>query len=406
MAVEPVADDKAQDPNHPEAWGPALLQELIAKGKDGLSDQGKTWAGWAREKFNPGAYLGAGSWNWQHMIGACLLWLDPGLAVGAWGGEPTTVGGWWLKLLQAQGGELPLTGDQDILCRFGGTETLSSTYEPFRAGSINAVRLLALRFPEAQGSAALLTATARYNNLLAALLALGGVPWWDREGHANARGVPYYDGPTISPVGERSTPAHAYQSDLGPFLALAAGFTVTISKREEWPMDVCRQVKRAGGLGVKPEVASACFALGVGAGSLAVLLKTLAGVTLDSRMEWLRHPEGVLVMSGPRLNNNTPKIFWSWADNASQKMAIGFPWQEGKHRGKGASTAAGSCELTTDSEGRPCVIAKAEEGHDAMCPLPASAPLYHVIGDAEGIRLATPPGTPADPIHPSGPPLE
>ncbi|HTQ81146.1 MAG TPA: hypothetical protein VMM92_14200, partial [Thermoanaerobaculia bacterium] len=69
--------DKALDPSHPEAWGPALLLELLAFGPNALSKQGNIWKEWVRQRFNPDGYQGAGSWNWQHMIGVCLVWLDP-----------------------------------------------------------------------------------------------------------------------------------------------------------------------------------------------------------------------------------------------------------------------------------------------------------------------------------------
>jgi hypothetical protein len=379
--------DKRLDPGHPEAWAPALLRELIDFGAAGLSRQGGIWAEWARERFRPESYLGAGSWNWQHMICACLLWLDPQTEVDFLG-RTIPILDWWNELLAAQLGRQPLA--DAILDRFGGTETLSSTYEELRAGSVASLRLLALRFPDNPRSPEVLTLTGAYAQILSCLLALGAAPWWDRQGHVGAGNKPYYTGPTVSPVGERSTPAHAYQSDLGPFLALATGLPLETSKREDWPVEVCRQVAALDPtLGVDPGIAAACRALVAGDGSAAgTVVAALARVTLASRIEWLRWPEGVLALSGPRINLNTPKIFWSFADRATQTMQIGFPWQGGQHRGKGASTAPGSCEIRKRSDGRPYVIAQAEEGNDAERDLPASAPLYHVIGDASGMRMA------------------
>ncbi|HTQ80371.1 MAG TPA: hypothetical protein VMM92_10265, partial [Thermoanaerobaculia bacterium] len=290
--------------------------------------------------------------------------------------------------LAAQAGQLDL--GVPIFSYFGGTETMSSTYEEFRAGSVAALRLLALRFPQNPAAPAMLTATGRYNEILTALLALGAEPWWDRQGHANARGAPYYDGPTVSPVSERSTPAHAYQNDLGPFLALAAGLPLNVSKREDWPMGVVRQVAALDPtLGIDPSLAASCRALVQGdASALSAVVGSLAGVKLFSQLEWTRFAEGLLVTGGPRLNFNTPKIFWSFADNASQTMQIGFPWQGGQHRGAGASTAAGGSQILTNISGGLSVIAQAEQGHDASYSLPASTPLYHVIGDTGGIRIA------------------
>jgi len=377
-------DDKRLEANHPEAWAPALLLELIEFGPGGISNQGKIWAQWARDQFRPDSYQGAGSWNWQHMIGASLLWLDPGTEV-SFLGQKLTILDWWSELLAAQVGRQPLA--DSIFSRFGGTETLSSTYEEFRAGSVASLRLLALRFPQNPQSKEVLAQTAEYNEILCCLLALGAAPWWDRDNHTGAKKQPYYTGPTVSPVGERSTPAHAYQSDLGPFLALAVGLPLDVSKREDWPMEVCRKVAALDPtLGVDPALAAACRNVVAGDGSaVATVVGRLQKVTLLSPVEWTRWPEGVLVTSGPRLNGNTPKIFWSFADRASQTMQIGFPWQGG--RGKGASKAAGSCEILKRDDGRPFVVAKAQEGLDAEHDLPAGPPIYHAIGDASGVRL-------------------
>jgi hypothetical protein len=378
-----TVDDKSLQQGHPEAWAPPLLLALIA-GR-ALSDQEKTWVDWSSKSFNTGALLGAGSWNHMQMIAAARCWLGDQVAVQ-----------WMLKLLALQVDNAPVSEDSTILTQFGGTETLSSTYEMFRAGSYNALRLLAQRFPQNPAAAEALRLTARYNEVLMALLALGAVPWWDRVGHWGS-GRPYYDGPTVSPVGERSTPAHGWQSDLGPFLALAAALPLTTSRREDWSMAVCRNVNsEASGFGIPPASAAMCHALVAAGGPVDGVLTILTGIKLFSKMEWIRWPEGMLVFSGPRLNGNTPKVFWSFADNATQKMDIGFPWQAGFHRGKGASTAAGDSKVET-TDGGLTVTATAEAGRDASRKLPGSAPLYHVLGDRDGIRLV-PAASPPTPV--------
>jgi len=205
------------------------------------------------DQFRPDSYQGAGSWNWQHMIGASLLWLDPGTEV-SFLGQKLTILDWWSELLAAQVGRQPLA--DSIFSRFGGTETLSSTYEEFRAGSVASLRLLALRFPQNPQSKEVLAQTGRVQRDSSAVCWPWARPLVGSRQPYRCQKQPYYTGPTVSPVGERSTPAHAYQSDLGPFLALAVGLPLDVSKREDWPMEVCRKVAALDPtLGVDPALA-------------------------------------------------------------------------------------------------------------------------------------------------------
>jgi hypothetical protein len=361
--------------NHPEQWAPPLLMALIGGGP--LTDQEKTWAGWAQSDFSPWAYLKPGvSCNWQHMIGAALLWYDPQFKISSSGPfAAANIAAWWQGLLQSQLGQLK-TGT--IFDSLGLTEPLSEIYEPFRWGSILGVRLLAVRSPQSLGGAApdLLGLSAQYSAALSGLLALGGVPWTD-PGYQGAAGY-WYDGPTFSPVSERSE-APGLQSDRGPLFCLATGWPLSVSKRETWAGQVARLVLKESpdGLGK-----GACFdaaAALLRGGPVDPVIGCLAGVRLSAEQHWMSWPEGLLSYKPSRHNTNTPCVFWSWSDNAQKQMAIGWPWGTGRHR---EDPEPGICSI----QGNQIVATLPQSGATSSHEIPTSTPIYHVMADQDGVR--------------------
>lgn len=366
--------------SHPEKWAPLLLMALIGGGP--LTNQEQTWAEWAQADFNPWAYLKPGvSCNWQHMIGAALLWYKPQFQISSTGPFPASnIAGWWQGLLEAQLGQLK-TGT--IFDSLGLTEPLSEIYEPFRWGSILGVRLLALRSPQSLGDAApdLLDLSAQYSAVISGLLALGGVPW-TTPGYQGAAGF-WYNGPTFSPVSERSE-APGLQSDRGPLFCLATGWPLSVSKRETWAAQIGRLVLKQSpdGLGNGP-----CF------GAAADLLRgapvdgvvgCLGKIKLSAEQHWMSWSEGLLSYKPNRENTNTPCIFWSWSDNSQKQMLIGWPWGPGRHR---EDPAAGVCSIQNGQIVATLPLLKCA-GNPATQAIPTGTPIYHVVADQDGVRNA------------------
>ncbi|HVR07784.1 MAG TPA: hypothetical protein VMW75_07010, partial [Thermoanaerobaculia bacterium] len=273
----------------PQDWAPALLTALIA-GQPITGPLGQ-YETWAKSDFSPAAYLDSGeSSNWQHMIGACLLWLDTGFPVNG-DGLPfpaTTIVEWWLGLLQTQTGA---TATDTMFQYFGLSEPLSCIYEQMRWGSVLAVRLLALRQPGMPSASELLTLTARYSEVLCGLLALGGAGWTAQaalsdsqpgQGFKGGDGF-WYDGPTFSPVSERSE-LMGLQTDLGPLWCMATGWDLSVSKREQWPAGIGHLVlaeNSGGGFGSGAGfVAAMALVQGATAGTLAAVVDNLAGIRI------------------------------------------------------------------------------------------------------------------------------
>jgi uncharacterized protein YeaC (DUF1315 family) len=296
------------------------------------------------------------------MIAAALAWLGDG-----------TAAAWLLDLLEVNLGQAK--GEAEILSRFGGNETLSSTYESFRAGSYNALRLLALRHPGHPLADRVLALTSRYNEVLAALLSLGAVPWTDTEAFKGAR--TWYTGPMVSPVGERSG-THAFQGDLGPFLGLACGLDF-VSRREDWPLSVCRLCP--GGLGISPASVQKISDVINGKTGPEPVLDLLSGITLWAPMSWSRWPDGTaLTYKDSRQNGNTACIFWSLADPGEQRMSIGYPWPPGFSASR-HSKESGACGI----EERQIVATVGDSS--ARRDLSEGPPLWSVRGDSQGVRM-------------------
>jgi hypothetical protein len=385
-----VTDSKSE----PQEWAPDLLQALIA-GQPITGDLA-LYAQWAKTTFSPDAYLTPGkSGNWQHMIGACLFWIDPSTPVDGTGlpFPAANILEWWLGLLQAQAGKIPTA---TMFQYFGLSEPLSSVYEQFRWGSVLSIRLWALEHPDDEQSISLLTWTASYSEILCSLLALGGVGWTAQqaflnnapgEGFAGAEGF-WYGGPTFSPVSERSE-AMGLQTDLGPLWCMATGWSPAFWRRPGWAAEIGSKVLASPNSGKN---------FGSGAGfqaaldwlktpnesTLSAIINNLAGIKLWSPQYWLTWPEhGLLVYKTAHQNGNTPCIFWSWSDFAAQSITLGWPWPPGRNREQSPPCGCSINEATGE------IVATVQEADAvvATLALPSGSPTYSVAGDTTGIRL-------------------
>jgi hypothetical protein len=381
--------------SEPHEWAPNLLQALIAE--QPITGDLAHCARWAKDSFCPAAYLAPDtSASGQHIIGACLLWMDPAATPASGGDLPfpaRTISDWWLGVLQAQAGANPTATMFDY---FGLSEPLSCIYEPYRWGSILAVRLWALRNPSHAQSPALLTWTARYSEILCGLLALGGVAWTAQRAFLN--GSPaggflggngyWYRGPTFSPVGECSE-AMGLRTDLGPLWCMATGWSLPVSRREQWAAQIGRQVLAAPdsghNFGSRAGFHAAFAWLKTpNESKLAAVIETLAGIKLWSPQHWLTWPRGLLVYKTVRLNANTPCIFWSWSDFGAQSIHLGWPWPP-RHNRKD-STSCGCC--INYGKGEIVAMVREPDAVPAVLALPSGSPSLSVVGDSTGIRAA------------------
>lgn len=385
MTVLPQLADR----KHGEVWAGLLLQELVTHGRGGLSRACTVYAEWAKADFSWWAQAEntqLPSWNMFVVQGACSLWLNPGLVVG----RSYSIIDWWREWLALQVGDgvtsLPLRASlagmpppsldtlHSISRCFDGTETLSAMYGDGRYGAVAAVRLLALRHPKHPAAPELIRLTGRYLEILATLLALSSRPWTD-PGYRADNGHMWYAGPTVAPVGERSEAA-GLQNDRGPILQTLRGGPQT-SNRSGWPAEVFAKLVA--------EFPSEARSYQRGDDLPFVIVSRLFGVRLWSEQHWVRWSEGLLVWKPRRQNNNTPAVFWAWMDDSAKRMTIGYPYPEGKHRGKGASGAQGHCELLGPQGGWTIAAAGIDGGLPAKLILPVSGdPLWSIVGDTNG----------------------
>jgi len=379
----------------PQDWAPELLTALIAG--EPITGPLTLYQSWAQSDFAPAAYLDSGeSSNWQHMIGACRLWMDAASPVDG-SGLPFSAGTileWWLGLLQVQAGAI---ATETMFQYFGLSEPLSAIYEQMRWGSVLAVRLLALRQPDLPSASDLLDATARYSEVLCGLLALGGARWTAQaalcdsqpsQGFSGAGG-PWYDGPTFSPVSERSE-AMGLQTDLGPLWCMATGWELSVSRREQWAAGIGRQVLAAdpgGRFGSGPGFGAASdLVQGASAGTLAAVVENLAGIRLWAPLHWLTWPQdGLLVYKESCQNVNTPCIFWSWSDDGQQSINLGWPWPPGRNR---EHLVPSQCSIQGS-----VITATVQEDRSvpASLQLPSGSASFAVSGGPTGISQVTPP---------------
>lgn len=379
MTVLPQLADR----KHGEVWAGLLLQELVAHGKDGLSPACKVYAQWATTDFSWWAQAEnpkLPSWNMFVVEAAALLWLDPDSVMPGIRARYTIVD-WWRDWLALQVGDS--SAERFItamLTRYlDGTETLSAMYGDGRYGAVAAVRLLALRHPQHPAASELIRLTGRYLEMLATLLALSSRPWTD-PGYRADNGRMWYSGPTVAPVGERSEAA-GLQNDRGPILETLRGRPQT-SARSGWPAAIFSQLAQEF---PASRTASRWADEVVSAATATDLIRSLAGVRLWSEQHWVRWNEGLLVWKPRRQNSNTPAVFWAWLDDGAKRMTIGYPYPDGKHRGKGASGAQGDCRLARVDGGWRIQAAGIDGGSAAVSRVPVSGdPLWSIVGDTNG----------------------
>ena len=369
VAVPEIDPERRQ---HAEVYAPELLLHYLGAAALAPAAVAERLAWWERDfgrNFDRLA-RGSGSWNWDWMLAAVWLWRGADDAVE-----------WWRDLLRYQLGEVQPAAGRELLGRLMGSETCSSTYEPWRWGSVLAVRLLALRAPGHPAAPEMLRLTGRYSEALSAIYALGAAPWPDAEAHVGSAGF-WYTGVTVAPVGERSTLAHAYQNDLGPLWCMAAGWPLTVSKREEWPGRVARLLR--GDLGVGEGTAAYLRHFVISPSAQGSRFPTLLrGLRVYSALHWRIWRGTRLTWSGPRRNFNSPKIYYSLAREETATMDCGFPWGgAGARRGKGASRSPGSVRLERGS-----IRVETDEGA-AELALPARPPIFEASLSEQGYTEA------------------
>jgi hypothetical protein len=311
-------------PTNIEQYAPKLLLSLTGIDKDEPDPQDlDRYRNQVREGY--AALSGMGSFNHQQMLHAVELW-DKGAPAAEW---------WRGYLKQQLGQQKPLPG-QELMGFFAGSEPFGPSYEPFRWGSVLAVRLWALRNPGQADD--LLALTAGFAAVDCSLCALGAVPFPDKALYFNPRNRRMtYTGPFVSPVGERSN-VHAV-SDLSPLFAASVGWDFKLLTKPDWPVQVANAL--GGDLGVTPELAAALrqYVLD-NPGPPAPLQQTLAGITVRAEQRFVRWRVGRLVYKLQRTNGNTPCYFYDWLPYAEETATLVYPWPQG--RGSGIP-GAGRC---------------------------------------------------------------
>lgn len=351
---------------HNEVAAPAvILRELgadiaigppAARGKGG-KPQWSSLDDWLKSTDSgmSGLTLGGGrSWNHPQLLMAAR-----GLALGDWGDAG--------KLMAMQAGRIPGEGMAAFL---DGEEPRSTDYDPYRWA---AELVFASRGPIDIRVASRITLSRQI-----ALAALGAVPWTDTSGDfSGAKGQLWHRGPTLSPVGERS-PKTSNADQLGIFQRLARGAGGT--GREGFAgsvADICR-VGSGGIVGDRLSLES-------GPDHPRRALALLGDAKVYGSFLFRMYPEGLLVMRPEQLNSNTPSALWSFADHATKRQTRGWPFPEGKQRGKGAAKPLGCAIEGGDVVARCRTI----EGEvlEARFTLPKSTPIWSVVVDETGARF-------------------
>jgi hypothetical protein len=334
-----------------EQYAPQLLLSLIGINPGKPDPQ---FMAQYRKQVRDGydALSGMGSFNHQQMLHAVQLW-DQGAPAVEW---------WRGYFLQQLGKQAPKPG-QEQMGYFAGNEPFGPSYEPFRWGSVLAVRLWATRNP-AQ-AADLLDLTGGYAEVVCTLCALGAVPFPDKVLWFNKnKNRLNYDGPYVSPVGERSN-QHG-TSDLCPLFALSVGWDYTYFPQPDWPVQIAKKLKAEGDLGVNPDLANALTEYVKGnPGPLEPLQKALDGIKIKAEQHFIRWPEGILVYKPQRINGNTPCFLYDWMPYAQEASTLAYPWPSG--RGNGVK-GAGRCWIDSQRN----ISVQTEYGK--LCPPPLALP--------------------------------
>lgn len=360
---------------HPDDWAPALLGHWM-----GLQPQPEALVEMARGWLDDWKIdlrrleIGKSSWNWDWMLGAAALFRPDQR-------DAAKIVDWWIDLLAAQTNQKPGTG---FLSRFEGSEPRSSTYTAWRVGSLLAVLSWASKqrpaTPLGNQAKALVVLGRRWLEIWCFLQALGMVPWPDKKGYAKDPNKPglWWNGPTPSPVGERST--LAFEPDPPVLWALLSGWQAQIPGRTTWPVLLWQQ-RRAGPL-ITDDTAAILRRYVREGGGLDDVLAKLDGVSVDGTFNFIRMPEGLLVYRERRNNNNSPTHLYSWAPSASQVMELGCP---DRRRGKGAPGGGGAF-LHPEPPATPERIICNIGPKTTETALPSWRPQSHVVADDRGVR--------------------
>lgn len=332
-----------------EQFAPDLLLSLTGLEK---SEPDPGFLTLARNKVRDGydALSGMGSFNHQQMLHAVQLW-DQGVAAADW----------WRGYFRFQlGMETPPAG-QEQMGFFAGNEPFGPSYEPFRWGSVLAVRLWALRNPGKADD--LLELTGRYAEVVSTLCALGAVPFAEKVQFFNQKKKRLnYNGPYVAPVGERSNQHGA--SELSPLFASSVGWDYKFFPQPDWPLAIAQKLQ--GNLGVSPDLAAALKQyVQENPGPIEPLRQALDGIKLKAEHHFVRWKDGLLVYKPRRINGNTPCYLYMWLPYEQQTATLIYPWPPGR----GANVrGSGRCWISADRH------ISAETQFADLCPAPLALP--------------------------------
>jgi len=374
-------------PTNIEAYAPQLL--LFQLGITKQKPDQKYWDLYKKDiRDGYGALCNGGSFNHQQMLHAVRLW-------DASQPEPPAVA-WWVGYFQQQLGlQTPAKGEE-TMGFFAGTEPFSPSYEPFRWGSVLAVRQWALEKKNNQ----LMSLTSGYAQVVCTLCALTAVPMPDKVRYWNQNKKKLvYTGPYVSPVGERSN-EHAV-SDQSPLFGWSVGWDFQLLSPQDWPLQIAGLLK--GDLGVGNPLANQLQKyVKDNPGALAPLAGALTKIKVMAEEHVVRWKEGRLVWKPSRINGNTPCYLYDWFPYDTQTATLAYPWPSG--RGFNVK-GAGQCSVDTSGGGRT-VRAQTDYcgGDQPACPfqaLPPETPLAAVTMGPQGLMKGSEHPVPASPAAPT-----
>jgi len=321
-----------------------------------------------------GKLCNAGSDNHLYLLMACALWRD-GLQ-GPWVGA-------WIDLLDFQShGSCPWGEGFEELAWWGHSETHSTTYEAMRwEAALAVLHWTTEHMREAvpgntpRFSVGDLNASCRrYLQAMAAFWSIGSEgPWEGLEGRSNARGE-LFDGSLLVPAcGERSTMAHAYQSDLGSLLCHA----VSLPQRSKRLSPEAAAI-----IGSVPQGYSAPEQIAGARNFTAAELLRNFGIRTKREIVYERWSEEVVMYCpGPRLDGNTPDVKYYYLNLTDHRIAIGFPWEGG--RGDATKGIGGGC--FRDPAG---IFASGNQKDPLFLPLPTTPPLLKIVINQQGVTIS------------------
>lgn len=292
---------------------------------------------------------------------------------------------------------------------FGGSEQLSSDYEPMRLRAVAGLRLGWRDHAEAQRVSGLYFAS------MAALFALSAAPGPDRVAHAASKGRLFYGGPALPPVGGRGN--HFGQCENEPAFCLLAGI------KAEWAenryTDALPFLRQLGGdfglsenlrLGISilmrptdPESRASVLGSVSFAGHWA--RDIIGAIRFQERQHFSRWADGSVACWVEKQPTNLSPSYMAWVFHAGANHAeVAFPFQAGaKNRGKDQNYPLATC---AETDGYLVV-----QGGNALCSpvkLPEGEPLYHVVVGPDGppvlVRTQSEPSVQQPPAATPAPP--